>query len=160
MLGHSLRRHPVTTWEVATGLNNLDRSFEKEGGPGVRPGTNARWMEESNRVGSGRVEPGETRERNGSGNGIDQRINKPKVPIDTKRTHLRVAVQWCVCRPRSSYDQYRCSVCEKHAVKLKSVRQAPPVTWSAVRKIVCVPGVSQQVGRGHNDNGFHMQSVP
>lgn len=57
MLGHSLRRHPVTTWEVATGLNNLDRSFEKEGGPGVRPGTNARWMEESNRAG------GDTREK-------------------------------------------------------------------------------------------------
>lgn len=68
MLGHSLKATPSDDSEDTAGLNNLNRSFEKEGGPGGRPGSKTRWVDESNPAGTRhddhREEP---RERNGNG---------------------------------------------------------------------------------------------
>lgn len=106
------------------GLNNLDKSFGKEGGPRSQTRDQCKmedgWM--SSRIESKRVESRQDRTRQdktgqdeadkmtttsrkhvrekGEGDRSTDKT-RPNCRWPQKQTHLRVAVQWCVCRPRS-----------------------------------------------------------
>lgn len=72
MLGHSHKSTASDSSEVVIRLNNLERSFEKEGGSGFRPGNRVRRMSRAESSGPKKPRRGgqeeKTHERNGEGN--------------------------------------------------------------------------------------------
>lgn len=93
---------------------------------------------------------------------MDRSTDKTKVPIDTKQTHLRVAVHVVRMQPPLEYDEYLGMLRGRKACsQSQSVRPVPQVRQSISRSASQrAPGVSQLVGGRCDDTDFTCHPFP
>lgn len=164
MLGHSLRATPSDGSKDAAGLNNLNKSFEKEGGPGVRPGSRARRADESNRAESSRVESERDTRRPPGGKharemGMDRATDKSQNCRLTRNEHTRGLQCSGAYAGPARLRSIPYALCGQKACSQKSARPVRP----SVDQSVSQPerARSQSAGRRRaRREGFHMPSRP